>query len=170
MTDMQANQMDPPPSVLLVDDEADFVSVMANRLANRNFIVKTAHDGMAALSAVRGDPEIEVVVLDLRMPGMDGLDVLERIRETNPLVEVILLTGHGAVESAVEGMKRGAMDYLTKPCELRELTTKILEGAANRRRFESQILAVRSSPPSMRKTMIASCEDRVKAFFEGLKA
>ncbi len=110
--------------VLLVDDEAEFVETLAQRLEVRDFEVATALSGEEALERLE-DREVDVVVLDLQMPGVDGIQVLRRIKERRPLIEVIMLTGHATVETAIEGMKLGAFDFLTKPTETEELLEKI---------------------------------------------
>lgn len=110
--------------ILLVDDEEDFRKTLANRLRKRKLEVIEAESGPAALEFFSGQA-VDVVVLDVRMPGMDGIQVLKRMKETKPLVEVIMLTGHASVESGIEGMRLGAFDYLMKPCDINELILKI---------------------------------------------
>ena len=112
--------------VLLVDDEREFVEVLAERLETRDFEVSTAASGDEALDRLR-DKKVDVVVLDVLMPGKDGLETLKEIKQLMPLVEVIMLTGHGTVETAVEGMKVGAFDYLMKPTETKALVEKIVK-------------------------------------------
>jgi len=113
--------------VLLVDDEPAYLEVMSKRLSLQGFAVDTAQDGAAALRALDAQADIDVVVLDIRMPGMDGITTLGEIRRLHPAVRVILLTGHASVDSAVEGMALGAFDYLFKPCDLGDLTRLITE-------------------------------------------
>ena len=110
--------------VLLVDDEEEFVEALAQRLEIREFDVTTALNGEDALERLE-DKEIDLVVLDLQMPGVDGIAVLRKIKELKPLIEVIMLTGHATVETAIEGMKLGAFDFLIKPTETEELVEKI---------------------------------------------
>jgi len=110
--------------VLLVDDEEEFVETLAQRLEVREFDVTTALNGADALERI-GDKEIDLVILDLQMPGEDGIAVLRKIKELKPLIEVIMLTGHATVETAIEGMKLGAFDFLIKPTETEELVEKI---------------------------------------------
>jgi len=110
--------------VLLVDDEEEFVETLAERLEVRDFDVCTALNGAEALERLE-EREIDVVVLDLQMPGADGIQVLREIKGRKPLIEVIMLTGHATVETAIEGMKRGAFDFLVKPTETEELVEKI---------------------------------------------
>ena len=112
--------------VLLVDDEEDFVSTLAERLALRGVKTRTAFNGEQALRAVAADPP-DIVVLDVMMPGMSGIEVLKRIRVDNPNLPVILLTGIGSAKDGVEGIRLGAFDYLMKPLQLEELTRKISE-------------------------------------------
>lgn len=112
--------------VLLVDDEEDFVSTLAERLALRGVKARTAFNGEQALKAVATDPP-QVVVLDVMMPGMSGLEVLKRIKEDFPALPVILLTGIGSAKEGVDGIRLGAFDYLMKPLQLEELTNKISE-------------------------------------------
>lgn len=111
--------------VLLADDEVGFVETLTKRLRKRGVPVVTAHSGQEALEKLVADSTIDVVILDIKMPGMDGIAALKAIKRLHPLVEVILLTGHATVESAIEGMKLGAFDYLTKPVNLEVLVSKI---------------------------------------------
>ncbi|RJP80822.1 MAG: response regulator [Desulfobacteraceae bacterium] len=130
-------------NVLLVDDETAFVETMAKRLAKRNLQVSAAYNGNEALQKLEKDQTTEVVILDVKMPGMDGIETLKEIKKRHPLVEVIMLTGHATVESAIEGMKWGAHDYLMKPCEMEILMTKVDEAAAKKRRHEDRITEAR---------------------------
>lgn len=110
--------------VLLVDDEPIFLKYMAKVLAARGYEVATAQSGEAALETVRNQP-VDVVVLDQRMPVMDGLTTLEHIRKLKPLLPVILLSGHAEVATAVEAMSLGAVDYLLKPALVEKLCERI---------------------------------------------
>lgn len=110
--------------VLLVDDEREFLETLIKRLRKRNLEVGAANSGEEALQVLRETP-MDVVVLDVRMPGMDGIQVLREMKRINPLTQVIMLTGHASVEVAVEGMELGAFDYLMKPANLDELLYKI---------------------------------------------
>ena len=110
--------------LLLVDDEEDFRTTLASRLRKRRFEVMDVEDGYKAVEAVRSKP-IDVAVVDVKMSGMDGLETLKQIKQINPLIEVIMLTGHASVESGIEGMRLGAFDYLMKPCDINELILKI---------------------------------------------
>jgi len=120
-----------PTRVLLVDDEKDFVEILSMRLEEAGEFVTAAYNGQQCLEKLK-DQAIDVVVLDIKMPGMDGIQTLRRIKADFPLVEVILLTGHGTTETAVKGMKLGAYDYLLKPSDFDELTAK-LEGARKKK-------------------------------------
>jgi DNA-binding NtrC family response regulator len=130
-------------NVLLVDDETGFVETMAKRLAKRELNVAKAFSGQEALDYLAGDKDIEVVILDVKMPGMDGIETLRKIKQRYPLTEVIMLTGHATVETAIEGMKKGAMDYLMKPCEMEILMAKVEEAVAKKRRQEEKIVEAR---------------------------
>ena len=120
-----------PTKVLLVDDEEDFVEMLSLRLNELGEKVTVAFSGQEGLDALVKAP-IDVVILDIKMPGMDGIETLREIKKKFPLVEVIMLTGHGSTETAVEGMKLGAFDYLMKPADFSDLSQK-LEGARKRK-------------------------------------
>ena len=122
-----------PTRILLVDDEEDFVEMLSLRLEESGEKVAPAHSGKECLEALdKRAQEFDVVILDIKMPGMDGIEVLKEIKKRFPLIEVIMLTGHGTTESAVEGMKLGAYDYLLKPADFDDLVSK-LEGARKRK-------------------------------------
>lgn len=125
---------------LLVDDEAGFLSVMQKRLVTRDLDVLTAESGQGGLDVLEKDPEVDVVVLDVKMPGMDGLETLHEMRRRFPLVEVIMLTGHATVETAIDGMKLGAFDYLMKPCDIDKLVELVKEAKAKKSRHEEKII------------------------------
>ena len=120
-----------PTRVLIVDDEEDFVEMFSLRLKESGETVFTAYSGQECLDKL-DQVNIDVVVLDIKMPGMDGLETLKEIKKRHPIVEVIMLTGHGTIETAVEGMKRGAYDYLLKPADIKDMARK-LEGARKRK-------------------------------------
>ncbi len=124
--------------VLLVDDEQDFVEPLAERLSTRGFVTGTASNGEDAVSHVT-EADWDVVVLDVIMPGMDGTDTLREIKKLKPLIEVIMLTGHATVDSAIEGMKLGAYDYLMKPTEISELVDKIDKARARKEEQDERI-------------------------------
>ena len=110
--------------VLLVDDEKEFLEVLIRRLSKRQVNVDGVSSGEEALKYLQVRP-IDVAVLDVKMPGMDGIALLREIKKINPLIEVIMLTGHASLEVALEGMRSGAFDYLMKPAEIDELLYKI---------------------------------------------
>ncbi|WP_051617064.1 sigma-54-dependent transcriptional regulator [Desulfonatronovibrio hydrogenovorans] len=112
--------------LMLVDDEERFRTTLAKRLGEKGVKPRTASGGVEALQSMKDGP-VDVVVLDIKMPGMDGIETLGQIKKIDPDTEVILLTGHANVESAVEGMRLGAYDYLMKPCDLEQLLEKILQ-------------------------------------------
>ena len=112
--------------VCIVDDEEEFVTTLAERLELRGFKAQIATDGEKALHLIETDPP-HVVVLDVMMPGMGGLEVLQRIKERNPQIPVILLTGHGDTKEGMEGMRLGAFDYLMKPLSIDDLIKKMQE-------------------------------------------
>jgi DNA-binding NtrC family response regulator len=120
-----------PINILLVDDEKDFVEMLSMRLEDAGDKVTPAYDGNMCLEKLKATP-IDVVILDIKMPGMDGIQTLRAIKSRYPLVEVILLTGHGTTETAIEGMKLGAFDYLLKPADFEELKS-ILDRAKRRK-------------------------------------
>ncbi|WP_461210580.1 response regulator [Desulfocurvus sp. DL9XJH121] len=137
--------------VLLVDDEQGFLDAMAKRLDKRGLKVKTATSGQEALDALQADDLVEVVVLDVKMPGLDGIETLQRIKADQPMVEVIMLTGHATVETAIEGMRRGAFDYLMKPCEVEVLMDKIAQAGARRREQDQRILEAQAMNIALRR-------------------
>lgn len=113
--------------ILLVDDEVVFTNNISKLLANRGYRVTVVYDGESAIRALEKE-RFDVVVLDLRMPGIDGITTLAAIKKLGLFTETLLLTGHGSMNTAVEAMKLGAYDYLSKPCDIDELVAKI-EGA-----------------------------------------
>lgn len=119
--------MSKPIHVLLVDDEVRFVLNMAKLLRNRGFEVSTAFDGAEAVKAVESGKGFDVVVLDVKMLSMDGIEALKQIKARTPANEVIMLTGHATMESGIEAMRAGAFDYLMKPCDPEDLIEKIKE-------------------------------------------
>ena len=116
--------MKPQPSILLVDDDDAFRRVMAVELERAGFTVTSAASGGEALRAV-ADSQPQVVLLDLNLPDMTGLQVLERLRAASPASEVILLTGHGSIDTAIQAIRAGAFDYISKPCPLDELEVRL---------------------------------------------
>jgi DNA-binding NtrC family response regulator len=129
-----AQQQDTPAApirVLLVDDEIGYVNVLSNRLSKRGFVVGKANSGSEALQRLR-QQDFDVAVLDLKMEDMDGIETLKILKKMAPELVVIMLTGHGSAEAAHQGIKEGAYDYLTKPCELEDLVEKIRDAYRQR--------------------------------------
>jgi DNA-binding response OmpR family regulator len=112
--------------LLLVDDEKGFADIIAKRMSKRDIDVIKAYSGAEALQAIR-KADFDVAVLDLKMEDMDGIEILKIFKKMDPDLAVIMLTGHGSEEAAKDGIKFGAFDYLTKPCDLEELLAKIRE-------------------------------------------
>ena len=139
--------------ILLVDDEFTFTENMAKLLNARGYRVTTANSGDEAIRMLEKE-NFDVVVLDLKMPGMDGITTLKEIKKLDLFTETLILTGHGSIDSALEAVKLGAYDYLTKPCEIDELVAKI-EGAwakkdeEVKRDIEEKIQKVVESPSSV---------------------
>jgi DNA-binding NtrC family response regulator len=117
--------------ILLVDDEADFLEALSERMRTRGMDVTTSASAKEALDAVE-QGAFDAVVLDLMMPDVDGLEALRILKEKDPKLQVILLTGHATVEKGIEAMKRGALDLLEKPTDIETLTQKIKEASAQR--------------------------------------
>lgn len=130
-------------NVLLVDDETPFVEAMAKRLTKRDLSIIAGFSGEEALEQLARHGNIEVVILDVKMPGMDGIQTLRKIKDRYPLTEVVMLTGHATVETAIVGMRLGAFDYLMKPCDMDQLISKVLEAAAKKRQHEEKIVQAR---------------------------
>lgn len=130
-------------TVLLVDDEKAFVETMTKRLDKRGLKVLNAFSGQEGLD-ILAEEKVDVVILDVKMPGMDGTEALQKIKTSYPLVEVVMLTGHATVESAIDGMKQGAFDYLMKPCEMDDLMAKIEAAKSKKETHEQKILEARA--------------------------
>ena len=130
-------------NVLLVDDETEFVETFSERLELRDLEISKAFNGEEALQVLETNRTIELVILDVKMPGMDGIETLVEIKKKYPLVEVIMLSGHADVESAIDGMKQGAFDYLMKPCDIDQMIAKVTEAAAKKRQHEEKIIQAR---------------------------
>jgi DNA-binding NtrC family response regulator len=127
-----------PVNLLMVDDEQDFLRTMEKRLSRRGMNVATAGSGAEALDRLE-QFSADVVVLDVKMPGMDGIETLKAIRQKHPLTEVIMLTGHASMNVAVEGMQLGAFHYLMKPAEINELVFKIEDAHKRKMLREKQV-------------------------------
>jgi DNA-binding NtrC family response regulator len=131
-------------NVLLVDDEPDFIAPLTNRLALRKLNVLNASSGEEALATLEANP-VDVVVLDVKMPGMDGIEAIRQIKKRHPLVEVIMLTGHASLEASIEGMELGAFDYLLKPAAIDDLVYKIQDAHKKKSLQEKKIAALKES-------------------------
>lgn len=136
--------------ILLVDDEVVFTENMSKLLNARGYRAKAVNGGEAAIRALEAE-KFDVIVLDLKMPGMDGITALKAIKKLGYFTETLILTGHGSIDTAMEAIRLGAYDYLTKPCEIGELVAKI-EGAGEKKdaavkqRIQSDIHRVVESP------------------------
>ncbi|MBI5489395.1 MAG: response regulator [Deltaproteobacteria bacterium] len=117
--------------VLLVDDEEEFTRALAERMEARGLRVETAADGEAAVARAAAR-SFDAIVLDLSMPGLSGIETLRRLRESSPEVQVILLTGHATVQTGVEAMRLGALDFVEKPADLEQLLERIGEASARK--------------------------------------
>jgi DNA-binding NtrC family response regulator len=129
-------------SVLFVDDEVDFLDTLLKRMKKRRVRVSGAKSGDEALEWLSGN-SADVVVLDVRMPGMDGIETLKAIKKLNPLIEIIMLTGHANLEVAREGMELGAFDYLMKPVDIDELLYKVQDAYRKKAIQEQKIKTIR---------------------------
>ena len=125
--------------IMLVDDETVFVETMAKRLVKRNMETITAFSGEECLEKLKTHQNLDVIILDVKMPGMDGIETLKEIKAAFPMIEVIMLTGHATVELGISGMKLGAFDFLMKPCEIEELVSKVQEATQSKRQQEERI-------------------------------
>ena len=139
-------------NVLLVDDEVSFVETFSERLELRDFEISKAFSGQEALKILDENKNVEVVILDVKMPGMDGIETLAQIKSKYPLIEVIMLSGHTDVESAIDGMKRGAFDYLMKPCDMDQIIAKVTEAATKKQQHEEKIIQARINEITSRRT------------------
>jgi DNA-binding NtrC family response regulator len=148
--------------LMLVDDEERFLSTTEKLLSRKGFSVETAGGGAEALEKLEKGT-FHVVVLDVKMPEMDGIETLKQIKQRFPLVEVIMLTGHATVESAVDGLKSGATDYLMKPTDIDDLVAKAEEAFEKRQRLEEKIrLAQSKRYMKSPREIIKSAEAAVK--------
>ncbi|MFA4910287.1 MAG: response regulator [Desulfobacteria bacterium] len=124
------------PRILLVDDEVAFANNILKLLSKRGYDVTAVNDGASAIRTL-GEKEFDVVILDMKMPGMDGIATLKEIKKKEPLAEVVILTGHGSVESGIEGMQLGAFDFVMKPVSIDDLHEKVCQ-AYQRRLIEEE--------------------------------
>jgi DNA-binding NtrC family response regulator len=129
--------------IMLVDDEKEFAQQLSERLNIRGYDVTVCFNGQDAVESTK-KYLYDVVILDVAMPGMDGNETLKHIKQLRPLTEVIMLTGHATVESAIDGMKQGAFDYLMKPCDTDDLISKINNAYQRKAEQEDRIRAARA--------------------------
>ncbi len=122
--------------VLVVDDEQDFREIIVKKLKKRDINCDSAPDGGTAISMIK-EKTYDVVLLDVKMPGMDGIETLREIKNIAPMIEVVMLTGHASVESGINGIKYGAFDYLMKPIDMEPLAEK-LDAAYERKRVQQE--------------------------------
>lgn len=146
--------------LMLVDDETRFLETTQKLLSRKGYQAETASSGREALEKLEKQ-NIHVAILDVKMPGMDGVETLREIKRRFPLVEVIMLTGHATVESAVEGLKSGAFDYVMKPCDIDDLLVKAQEAFEKRKHLEEKIrlAQTRTSMKSPREILRQFGED-----------
>ena len=130
-------------NLLLVDDEKGFLDTITKRLKKREVNASAVYSGKEALKFLKDNSTIDAVVLDVKMPEMDGVETLIEIKRQFPLVEVIMLTGHATVETAIDGMKLGAFDYLMKPCDIEVLVSKVKDAVTKKRAHEEKITEAR---------------------------
>ncbi len=124
--------------VLVIDDEPDFLETIVKRLKKRNLEVIGVGGGKDALREIE-DHVFDVAILDMRMPDMDGIETLKELKKKSPLTEVIMLTGHGSIESGMQGMQLGAFDYVIKPANFEELFEKINQAGERKMLHEERI-------------------------------
>ncbi len=124
---------------LLVDDEKILIETIAERLRLKGFIADISLSGNEALNQLKTCNTIDIVVLNIQMPDQDGINILKKIKAKYPLVEVIMLTGHATIQSAIDAMKCGAFDYLIKPCDMDELHAKANNAVSRKRDREEKI-------------------------------
>lgn len=131
--------------VLVVDDETDFLDMLVRRLKQRVLDVDGVTSGDAAIRMIQEHP-VDVVVLDMRMPEMDGIETLQEIKKISPMVEVIVLTGHANMESAIQVMEMGAFDYLMKPIDIDDLHYKIQDAYQEKLLNEKSLKSSEGNP------------------------
>jgi len=130
--------------ILIVDDERDFLEMIIRRLKKRKLDVVGAVSGEEAMEKIQKD-DFDVVLLDVKMAGMSGIDTLREIKRLKPLTEVVMLTGHASVESGIDGMKLGAFDYLMKPMEIEPLLEKLADAYEKKAIHEAKITQTRTA-------------------------
>jgi DNA-binding NtrC family response regulator len=125
-------------NILLVDDEIEFVETLSKRLVKRGFHTAFVTSAGDALEKIKTE-QFDVAIIDVRMPEMDGITLLGEIKKRKPLTEVLLLTGYASVQSGIEGMKKGAFDYIMKPADIDELVKKIRDAYERKKQQEDRI-------------------------------
>ena len=155
--------------LMLVDDEEDFLDSLARRLGKRDFDISTATEGKQAISLAKKE-KFDVAILDMKMPGMDGMELLGILKKKHRFLEILILTGYGGIDSAVEATKLGAFAYLEKPYDFEKLieTIKNAFGARLKKKFESdkkrmeelQMLSMGSSPMGILRSLKKLDDDR----------
>ena len=133
-------------NILLVDDEKEFVVAITERLSKRGFIADCVFSGKEALNLLEKKDSIDVIILDIRLPDIDGIKILKEIKTKHPLMEVIIISGYAAIDSTVETLKLGAFDYLEKPFDLNDLVSKSKQAGSRKREREAKILDVKMRP------------------------
>jgi two-component system OmpR family response regulator len=133
--------------VLIVDDEQDFRETLVKRFQKRQMKIQGVAGGAQALELLENQP-FDVVILDVLMPGMNGIETLGEIKKNKPLIEVIMLTGHASLESGLEGMKQGAFDYIMKPAAIEELEIKIRQAYEKKTAHEGKIRSASGADPA----------------------
>lgn len=124
--------------VLLIDDEIDYTATLAKRLGRRGFSIKAVGGGQEALALLSLEDDFDVILLDIKMAGMDGIKTLQHIKREHPLVEVVMLTAHANTDIVISSLAMGAFDYLLKPVNVDDLVIKIGDAAARRKSFLEQ--------------------------------
>jgi DNA-binding NtrC family response regulator len=127
------------PFIMLVDDEVTFVEITAKRLTKRNIETLAAFSAEEGIEKLKNNNNLDVIVLDIKMPGMDGIEALKELKKLSPLMEVIMLTGNATIELAIDAMKLGAYDFLMKPLDIEELVNKVEAAAKKKREHEKKI-------------------------------
>ena len=148
---------------LLVDDEAELIETLAQRLRHREYEADCLFSGKDALKKLETDKTIDIVILDIRMPEYDGVETVKELKKKHPLVEVIMLTGHADIQSAVETIQYGAFDYLTKPCDIDHLISKAEKAFSRKKERETRILDIRAKPYISKKER----DDMISAVLKG---
>lgn len=127
--------MSTTPNILIVDDEKGFCAALVKRLTVRQMFAVAVHNGRQALRQIALN-SYDVVLLDIKLPDMDGIDVLRQLKEKSPRVQVIMLSGHASVDIALEALKHGAYDYIFKPCDFSDLWAKVI--SAHEQQLENE--------------------------------